>query len=59
VEPELRERIVKIFKPYTLGDEMAYSVKINETTYFLIGDKIQTPEDFAKQIESRFKGKVR
>lgn len=57
VEPELRERIVKTFKPYTLGDEMAYSVKINETIYFLIGDKIQTPEDFAKQIESRFKGK--
>lgn len=33
---------------------MAYSVKIDRTTYFLIGDKVQTPEDFAKQIEARF-----
>ena len=32
-----------------LGDEMAYCVKI--------GDELQTPEDFKKQIEDRFKGK--
>ena len=57
IEPALREQIVKSFKPYTLGDEMAYSVEINRVTYFLIGDRVQTPEDFARQIESRFRGK--
>ena len=36
---------------------MAYSVEINGVTYFLIGDRVQTPEDFARQIESRFRGK--
>ncbi|MCD6083304.1 hypothetical protein DRJ00_07645 [Candidatus Aerophobetes bacterium] len=54
MKPELREKVVKTFKPYTLGDEMAYSVKINDKTYFLIGDRVQTPEDFSRQIESRF-----
>ena len=57
VEPQLREQITKTLKPHTLGDEMAYSVEIDGTAYFLIGDKIQTPEDFSKQIESRFGGK--
>jgi len=57
IEPKLREQITKTFKPITLGDEMAYSVEIDGITYFVIGDKIQTPEDFSKQIESRFQGK--
>jgi len=56
-EPKLREQITRTFKPSTLGDEMAYSVEIKGVKYFLIGDKVQTPEDFAKQIESRFEGK--
>ena len=56
-EPKLREQITRTFKPSTLGDEMAYSVEIDGVKYFLIGDKVQTPEDFAKQIESRFEGK--
>lgn len=56
-EPQLREKIVKSFHPFTLGDEMAYSVRINGEVYFFIGDKVQTPEDFATQIESRFEGK--
>jgi len=56
LKPEVREKVVETFKPFTLGDEMAYSVRINGSVYFFIGDKIQTPEDFAKQIESRFGG---
>ena len=40
-----------------LGDEMAYCVKLGDRKYFLIGDELQTPEDFKKQIEDRFKGK--
>jgi len=42
IEPALREQI---------------AVEINGVTYFLIGDRVQTPEDFARQIESRFRGK--
>jgi hypothetical protein len=36
---------------------MAYCVKLGDRKYFLIGDDLQTPEDFKKQIEDRFKGK--
>ncbi len=40
-----------------LGDEMAYCTKVGDKRFFIIGDEIQTPEDFEKQIEKRFKGK--
>ncbi|HID32841.1 MAG TPA: hypothetical protein EYP24_05635 [bacterium (Candidatus Stahlbacteria)] len=41
------------FNIYTLGDEMAYSVKVKGMQLFTIGDEIQTPEAFEKQIASR------
>jgi dsDNA-specific endonuclease/ATPase MutS2 len=41
---------------YFLGDEMAYKVEKNRKLYFTIGGKVQTREDFEKQIESRFQG---
>lgn len=49
--------IEKSFSIERLGDEMAYCVKIEGKKFFLIGDDIQTPEDFEKQVEARFKGK--
>lgn len=55
--PEGVEEIRKSFKIYYLGDEMAYSVEMGGKKYFMIGSEVQTQEDFAKQIESRFKGK--
>ena len=41
---------------FFLGDEMAYKTD-SEETYFIIGDKPQTVEDFRRQIESKFLGK--
>jgi hypothetical protein len=55
-----KEEIEKIEKNIfieKLGDEIAYCVKLGERKYFLMGDELQTPEDFKKQIEDRFKGK--
>jgi hypothetical protein len=56
-----QEEITKIQQSFQvinrLGDEMAYSIEIDNKLYFTIGDKIQTEEEFAKQIESRFSGK--
>lgn len=54
VEKELKEEISKTFEITTVGDEMAYSVKIKGKAYFLIGNKIQMPSDFDKQIASKF-----
>lgn len=51
------EEMEKNFSIERLGDEMTYCTKIGGKRYFIIGDEIQTPEDFEKQIESRFKGK--
>jgi hypothetical protein len=51
------EKIEKNIFVERLGDEMAYCVKLGDRKYFLIGDDLQTPEDFKKQIEDRFKGK--
>ncbi len=42
---------------YYLGDEMAYKDERNGKLCFAIGGKVQTKEDFQKQIESRFRGK--
>jgi len=36
---------------------MAYVVKISEKVLFVIGNQIQTPKDFEKQVEKRFRGK--
>ncbi|MEO0071261.1 MAG: hypothetical protein ABIK39_04160 [candidate division WOR-3 bacterium] len=51
------EEIKKSFGVYHLGDEMAYKVEIAGKTFFTIGSEVQTPEHFAKEVESRFKGK--
>ena len=51
------EKIEKSISIERLGDEMAYYVKLGDRKYFLIGDDLQTPEDFKKQVEERFKGK--
>ena len=47
-------RIQKTFAVTTIGDEPAYSVEIDGKKYFVIGNEIKTPADFAKQIETRF-----
>src|SRR5207245_7078486 len=43
---------------FRLGDEIAFesSSKKGEVRLFTIGGKIQTPEDFKKQVASRFEG---
>src|SRR5208283_2837215 len=37
-----------------LGNEMGYTVRKGNRTYFVIGGKPQTEADFKRQIESRF-----
>lgn len=59
VSEEEAEKLKKSFKIYNLGDEIAYSVKIKDKTYFIIGNEVQTEEDFARQIESRFGDKFK
>jgi len=54
---EKLEEVRKTFKIFNLGDEMAYSVELEGKPFFVIGNEIQTPEAFAKQIERRFRGK--
>lgn len=55
-EKEIK-KIEKSFAIEKIGDEMAYCVKIKGKKVFTIGNQLQTPEAFEKQIESRFKGK--
>jgi hypothetical protein len=43
-------------QPYPFGDEVVSSEERDGKTYFVIGGKPQTEEDFAKQIEARFGG---
>jgi hypothetical protein len=51
------EKIKKSFGIDHLGDEMAYKVELDGKTLYTIGDEIQTPERFEKQVESRFLSK--
>jgi len=51
------EKIEKTLYIARLGDEIAYCVKIGEKRLFVIGDEIQTLEDFKSQIEIKFEGK--
>ncbi|MCX8015106.1 MAG: hypothetical protein N2748_03725 [candidate division WOR-3 bacterium] len=46
-------QIQKSFGIYHLGDEMAYSVELEGKRLFTIGDEVQTPEHFEKQVASR------
>ncbi|MDL1956223.1 MAG: hypothetical protein LWW95_04105 [Candidatus Desulfofervidus auxilii] len=54
IATEKLETIRKTFGLFHLGDEMAYCVKIDERPMFVIGNQVQTEDDFYKQIESRF-----
>lgn len=59
VERFAREKIEEIegsYGSYHLGDEMAYRVQMDGRSIFTIGNELQTAEDFAKRIESRFGG---
>ncbi len=56
VPPEKLKKFRETFRIFHLGDEMAYAVELDGKPYFVIGNEIQTPEDFARQIESRFAG---
>lgn len=51
------KHIQESFKVVNLGDEIAYAVELDGKTYYIIGNEIQTEEDFAKEIERRFNGK--
>jgi len=48
------EKIEKSFSIEKIGDEMAYCVEIDGKKVFTIGNELQTPEKFKKQVESRF-----
>ncbi|MDH5683083.1 MAG: hypothetical protein OEZ20_01250 [candidate division WOR-3 bacterium] len=55
--PMPEEKLAAVRKSFGvthLGDEMAYSVKLEGKTMFTIGSEIQTPENFKKSIEHRF-----
>ncbi len=52
--PQKIKKLQKTFGIYYLGDEMAYSVELKGKRLFTIGDEVQTPESFQKQIASRF-----
>ncbi|MEO0091850.1 MAG: hypothetical protein ABIK61_03965 [candidate division WOR-3 bacterium] len=52
--PKKIEKLQKTYGIYHLGDEMAYTVELEGKKLFTIGDEIQTPEDFQKQIAQRF-----
>lgn len=41
---------------YRLGDDMAYKEVREGKLYFAIGGRVQTEEDFRRQVESRFQG---
>jgi hypothetical protein len=57
-EKEIK-KIEKSFGIEKIGDEMAYCVKIKGRRVFTIGNELQTPEAFKKQIEDRFEGKFK
>ncbi len=51
-EKKMKE-IRSSFGIYYLGDEMAHSVEIEGKRIFIIGEEIQRPTDFDRQIEAR------
>lgn len=57
IEKAHLEEIHKSFKIDHIGDEYAYAVELKGVKYYMIGNEIQTPEDFEKQVERRFEGK--
>jgi hypothetical protein len=59
IEEEKLKKIRETFKVEEIGDELAYSVELDGTTYYTIGNEIQTENEFEKQIERRFEGKFK
>jgi hypothetical protein len=55
-EEEIK-KIQESFKVENIGDEVAYAINLNGKTYYIIGNEIQTEEDFEKEVERRFDGK--
>ena len=53
----LERPVLEEKETFFLGDEMAYKTDAEGETFFIIGDKPQTIDDFRRQIESRFHGK--
>ncbi len=51
---ERRRELQESFGIHRLGDEYAYSVVVGGKKLFIIGDEVQTEEDFQKQVEKRF-----
>jgi hypothetical protein len=52
-ESEIR-KMQKSFTMTSIGDEAAYSVKIDRRQFFVIGSEILSPYDFKRQIANRF-----
>lgn len=46
--------INRSYSIYTLGDEMVYYIEVKRKKLFTIGETVQTPEDFTRQVESQF-----
>jgi len=55
-EHVLEKPITEDKSSFFLGDEMAYKTEERGKTYFTIGGKPQTVEDFKNGIETRFRG---
>ncbi|MDZ7374192.1 MAG: hypothetical protein ONB23_09505 [candidate division KSB1 bacterium] len=56
VPAERLEKFRETFQVFHLGDEMAYAVEVDGQRFFVIGNEVQTPEEFDKQIVQRFAG---
>ena len=54
IAEERRRELQESFSVHRLGDEYAYSVVLDGKRLFIIGDEVQTEEDFQKQVEKRF-----
>ncbi len=46
--------IEKTYTMVNIGDEGAYCIEIKGRRLFVMGNEVQTPEDFKRQIEQRF-----
>lgn len=54
--PAKPKKVGETTRPYPVGDEAVLSEEKDGKTYFVIGGKPQTEEDFERQIKSRFGG---
>lgn len=48
------KKLTETFSISHLGDEVGYSVELDGKKMFTIGEQVQTPENFKKQIATRF-----